>query len=290
MERNLQRRKQKKLSLSDKLKENNTVTRTVSVIFLILILAGLFAFIIIGLRSYGLFRFPAFLENIFSGESGDDTLIRAEHSGIYDLLPSERAGSVGFALDISLETVRGLIAGINLPDNLHLETTAEYFMDGAVSRTAVMTLWRKGNRYRYNITSNGVLEETYINDGTHEYIRNHITRHSISTDAGANFSFANVPHIKDINYYLDLLESGRIARHRINHGIYENIIMIRYEIEEFGQREYIEISLETGLVLSVRSYVDNILFYRSGTSVIEAYFTGYAPDNTAITDALFRIR
>ena len=285
--------------LRDKLKENNALTQSISVISLILILVGLFAFITVGLRSYGLFQFPAFIENIFfPRDGGGGTFAGAASDGVYDFLPSpsEETENVGFSLDISnlsLEAVRGLIAATNLPDNFHLETKARYFIDAAPTRTVEMSLWRKGDKHKYRLRSNGVYEELYINDGVYEYIRNYITRDSTVRAASTAFSFERVPHIKDINYYLDLIESGEITDHSINRQE-GNIIMIMYEIEALAQRDMITLSLDTGFVSNVRSYIicDNgrpVLFYESTTTVIEWYFTGHEPENTAITSELFMI-
>ena len=281
--------RQKLKRLKDKLQENNTLTQCVSVIFLILILTGLFAFIILGLRNYGLFKLPDFLERMLFGVSGDNALIRPEHSDIYNILGSGRAEPRGFILDISLENARGIISGTNMPDNLHLETTAVYFINGMPSRTVGMSFWRKGDKHRYIISSNGVPQEIYINNGVHEYIRNYITGSWTRRAAGLNFSFNNVPHIKDVNYYLDLIESGEITTYKIERGREENTITITYEIAELNQRDIIRVSLDNGIVLAVRSYVGDMLFYESVTSVIEAYFTGRGPDNTVLTDDLFVI-
>jgi hypothetical protein len=182
---------------------------------------------------------------------------------------------------------------ISLPDNLYIETAAYYYIDGAVSRSVNMSLWRKESKYKYIVSSNGEPEEIYINDGELEFIQNNITgSRSVPRAANPNFSFENVPHISDINYYLDLIDSGRIIYYNISReigGNIENIIEINYKIEELDQHEIIQVSLETGLVLSVRTEAGGVLFYRSETTVNEAYFTGEAPDNTAITDNLFII-
>ena len=280
----------------EKLKENNALTQSISVISLILILAGLFIFITVGLRSYGLFQFPAFIENILFPRNDDDISIIIAHSDFHDLLPSERVETSGFSLDISnlsLESVRGLIAATNLPDNFHLETMAKYFIDAAPMRIVEMSLWKKGDKHKYRLRSNGVYEELYINDGVYEKIINYITGSSTIRAAGTAFSFERVPHIKDINYYLDLIESGEITHHAINRQE-GNVIMIMYEIEALAQRDMITISLDTGFVSNVRSYVicDDgrpVLFYESTTNVIEWYFTGHEPENTAITSELFVI-
>lgn len=284
--------------LREKLRENNALTQSISVISLILILAGLFAFITIGLRSYGLFRFPAFIENMISRDGGGGAMARAAQSDIYGFLASdraERAETHGFSLDLSdlsVESVRGIIAATNLPDNFHLETEAGYFIDGALVRTIHMSLWKKGDKHKYRLMSNGILEELYVNNGAYEYIRNYITGSYTRRLAGTGFSFERVPHIKDINYYLDLIESGRITYHSINRHE-GNVIRIIYEIEILAQRNIINISLDTGFVLSMRSYfrndTDYILFYESATTVIEAYFADNVPDNTALTDGLFVI-
>ena len=288
MEKNLNRQKQKKLK--DKLKENNAITKAIAIISLILILAGLFTFIIMGLHSLNLLVIPEFLQNIFFYGRDDGEQIRADDSDFYDFLSSDRAEPGGFSVEISLETVRGIISVINIPDNLHLETAVKYYMDGGLARTAEMSLWRKDDKYKYVISSGGVSEEVYINDGTFESFENFITRSPpVRRSANANFSFENVPHISDINYYLDLLESGSIIEYRISREIERNIIEITYKIEKLDQREEIEISLESGLVLSVRSYAGGALFYESATSVIEAYFTGGEPENTALSDDIFVI-
>ena len=289
--------KRGRLRLRDKLKEtlqeNNAVTQSITVVFLILILVGLFAFITIGLRFLGLFTFPAFIEYKFFPVNGDPALIISERSDIYDYLTPGINENRGFVVEISLENVRGIISGTHLPDNLHLETTARFFADGAPVRTVRTSFWRKEDKHKYILRSNGTTEETYINNGVYEYIRNHITASSARRAASENFSFGNVPHVKDINYYLNLLYSGEITDYTIHReieeDIEENIIIIEYEIAELGQREVIRISLDTGIVLRVRSYAGGVLFYDSVTSVTEAYFTGHEPEITAITSDLFLI-
>ena len=283
-EKNSSRQKQKKLK--DKLKENNAVTKSLSVIFLILILAGLFTFIIIGLHSLNLLVIPEFLQNIIYGRDADEQ-VQSDNSGIYDVLGSDRTETGGFGVEISLETVRGIISVINLPDNLYLETAAKYYMGGELARTAEMSLWKKENKYKYIINSDG--GEIYINNGVLEFTEDLLTGNVQTRRANPNFNFANIPHISDINYYLDLIENGQIVDYYINRKIDGNIIEITYKIDELDQHEIIWISLETGLVMNVWSYVGDILFYESATSVLEAYFTGEAPGDTVLTDNIFAI-
>lgn len=290
MKKNLIQPRLKKLK--DKLKENNALTKAGSFIFLILIIAGLFTFITLGLRSYDLFFLPPFLENLFFGGDDGDEQPRTDDSDMYDYLNSEALENGGFDLKISLENVRGIISSINLPDNLHLETTVKYYKEGQVSRIEEISLWKKEKKYKYTLKSNGKSEEIYINDGKSEFIENSITRSSTRRSANENFSFESVPHIKDINYYLDLIESGRITDFEIKRNIEENIMIINYIIKELDQNEVIQISLDTGIVLRVESFTENgtILYYESITSVKEAYFTGFGTENTSLTEDIFVIK
>jgi hypothetical protein len=285
------RRQSKKLK--DKLKENNALTKAVSAIALIIIIAGLFALIIVGLRSSDLFRLPDFLENLFFGVNDDGEAIKADDGDIYDYLSADELEGGGFSIEISLENVREIISGINLPDNLHLETTAEYYSRGRVSKRVEMSLWKKEEKYKYTVKSNGEPEELYINDGRFEYIENSVTGSSIRRTANKNFNFESVPHIKDINYYLDLIDGGSIINYEVHRGrgieIEESIIIIIYEIEELNQRERIQISLDNGIVLSVTCEVDGVLYYKSETSVKAEYFTGHEPEINALTDDIFII-
>ncbi|MCL2099165.1 MAG: hypothetical protein FWH24_01855 [Oscillospiraceae bacterium] len=283
--------RQKPKNLKDKLKENNALTKTISVIFLILIIAGLFAFITIGLHSLNLLVIPDFIRNTFFYGSGTGEQTAADDSGIYDFLDSERPDRGGFAVDISLESVRGLISVTVMPDNLYLETTAEYYSDGNAARTVEISLWKKEEKHKYLLKNNRLPEELYINNGVSEYYENYITQNSDvrRAVAGTSFDFASLPHINDINFYLDLIVSGEITDYAINRDIEGNILVITYKTAELGQREEIEISLESGLVLSVQSYFGDVLFYKSVTSVIEAYFTGNEPENTVLGENIFVI-
>ena len=282
--------RQKPGRLRDKLKANNALTRAISAVSLTLIVAGLFAFVLVGLNSLNLLVIPDFLQGIFTYGRDDGEPERPDDSSIYDFLRPERAAQPGgFSAEISLEHIRGIISVINLPDNLHLETTARYYMDGVLARTVEMSLWRKGDKHKYILSAGGEPEQIYINNGVAELIANNITGSSVRRSAAANFSFENVPHISDINYYLSLIESGEVIYYEIKRDTEGNILVLTYIIEEFDQREYINISLETGIVLSVRTEVGGVLFYASGTSVVEAYFTGDAPESTGISASLFAI-
>jgi len=255
-----------------------------------LILAGLFTFITVGLHTLDLLVLPDFVQNIFFYRQDSGEQARTDDSDIYDFLSSAMAERGGFSAEFSLDYIRGIISVINTPDNLYLETVARYYIDGAVSRDAEMSLWRRENKHKYIISSGGELEELYINNGEFEFLENNITGSSRRRVSAANFSFRSVPHISDINYYLDLIELGVIIYYEISREFDGNILSIIYNIEELDQREYIQVSLETGLVLSVRTYVGGELFYANETSIIEAHFIEDTPADTAITDELFVIR
>jgi len=282
------------------LKNNNKITKAISVLSLILIMSGLFAFIIAGLYSFDLIELPEFIQNIFFKTDGSKPGGEKYDGNIYQFMQDyAKTGNddgyiSGFTLEITLENIRGIIANTKLPDNLYLETEAEYYDGGGrISKTEVMLIWKKGGKYRYELSVNSRKEELFINDSKNEYIQNFITRDSLTKAASDTFSFDNIPHIPNINYYLDLLESGEIVNCAVMADRESNIVRIKYANPLLDQRELIEISLDTGIVVYVECSVgdDNDLFYKSRTKIIEAYYDGdrQSKEKTLIRDDLFAV-
>ena len=296
-------KKSEKFSLNSvrlKLSENNKLTKAISVVFLILIMFGLFAFIITGLYRFNLISVPPFIQNIFFKPNGNESTAGIDDKNIYDFLKNNADSEnpdptgEGYYLEYALENIKDIIAGIPLPDNLYLETEAKYYTDGKISRTEEMSLWKKGSKYKYRLIVNTELKETYINDSKKEFIENHQTRSSVTRTVSEAFSFDNAPHIKNINYYLNLLESGEIRSRIIYRYPDSNRTRIKYSIPQLNQREVIDISLDTGIVLKVTSRVgiNDDLFYECETKVIEAYYDGdkQAASKSSIQDSLFEIK
>jgi hypothetical protein len=269
---------------------------------------GLFAFIISGLYRFGLIDselFPKFARRIFfdAGKNSEPETPR-DDGNMYDFLreggtggSAPFGGSAGFSLEITLDNIRDILINLVIPDNLRLETVAEYFsQDGRPgSRTEKMLLWKKGAKYRYSIETDSAPDRLYINDSENEFFEDFTTgdNYARPVSGAFSFSFGGVPHIKDINYYLSLLESGEITNHTIYQNDESNRILIRYFDETLSQREDIIISLDTGIVLSAESFTgENMdLYYRRRTTVLEAYFDGDAQSaaNTQICENLFEI-
>ncbi|MCL2773339.1 MAG: hypothetical protein FWD71_08300 [Oscillospiraceae bacterium] len=282
------------------LRGNNILTKTISIVFLILLVLGLFAFIIYGLYKFNLIEIPAFIENIFHKNNENITETKSDDANIYDYLQNNTESgsdsSGGYVLNISLENIKDIISKIILPDNIYLEMTAKYYTDGKASKQVEMSLWKKNGKYKYTLTVNSKLEEVYINDTKREYIENDITGNKTIKNADALFNFDNIPNIPNINYYLNLLDGSQITDYKIERASGENIADIEYEIPVLNQRETIYFSLDTGIVSSVKSYVkegDNeSLYYECETYVKEAYYNGdkQGGDNTAISDSMFLIK
>ena len=286
-------------AIKSALSKNNKFTAGISFLFLFLIMFSLFAFIITGLYRFGLIELPAFIQNLFFKTDDDEPEAEKDDKNIYDYLVQnepenyESAGE-GFVLEISLDNVRDAIAGTKLPDNLHLETEAYYYTDGKISKTEEMALWKKGEKYKYLLRVNSVPEESYINDSKNESIENFVTESQLKRAATASFSFENIPHMPNINHYLDLLEGGQITDYHITQNSdFENIVEIRYSLPQIDQWELIYISLDTGIVLEVRSYfgAHNDPYYRCVTNVNAAYYNGdtQAEAQAQIDDELFMI-
>jgi hypothetical protein len=282
--------------IKSKLGENNKITKTISVVFLILIMAGLFAFILTGLYLFGLIEFPEFIQNLFFPREESVQEIHGDDRNIYDYLrDAENSGGflnpAGFTLEFTLENIREVISQITLPDNLYLETTARYYTNGGVTRTEELSLWKMGDKYKYTLSLNSAHEETYINDSMNEQIENHRTGHTSKRSASGRFSFDNIPHISNINYYLGLLEGGEITDFSIKQNSEANTLLIEYGLPELNQREEIYISLDSGLVLRLVCRVgdDGELFYESSSAVREAYFDGdeYSAQRSLIHEGLF---
>jgi len=289
--------------------ENNKLTKTISILFLCLIMSGLFAFILTGLYFFDLLpEFPEFIQSIFFKTAGNLSEPDKDDGNFYDFLqygssgdnnggPESSASDHGFTLEITLDNIKDVISRTKLPDNLHLETKADYYTNGHISRTEEMILWKKGEKYKYTLAVNSVPEESYINDSRNELIENFMTDSRLKRTAPEAFSFDNIPHISNINYYLDLLEKleiGEITRvfaHRNNES---NILEIRYSIPDLEQHQLIYISLDTGIVERVVTRVGEHydLFYESVTIVWEEYYDGdtQSQERTSIHDSLFYIR
>jgi len=269
----------------------------VSFAFLFLLMFGLFAFIITGLYRFGLIEIPAFIQELFFKAGKEEPEAEKNDKNIYDHLkkiPGEaNGGGGGFVLEITLENAREAIAGTKLPENLHLETEAHYYTDGKITRTEKMTLWKKGGKYRYLLSVDSVLVESYTNDTRDELIENHSTGSRLKREAAPSFSLGSIPHMPDINHYLDLTGGGEIKNYIIRQDD-ENIIEIRYDLPQMDQYELIHISLDTGIVLWVRSFAltHGGQFYECKTKVNAAYYSG-AEQSVAsvasIDDTLFLI-
>ncbi|MCL2095336.1 MAG: hypothetical protein FWH10_00360 [Oscillospiraceae bacterium] len=286
---------------------NNILTKTISIAFLFLIMFGLFAFIITGLYRFGLFEFPQFIKNIFFTSDGGETPLGGDGLNFYDILRpgdssqtgGENNGDEGFVLEITLDNIREVISQTRLPDNLHLETVARYYINGVITRTEEMLLWKKDKKYKYTLAVNDIIQESYINNSETELIENFNTGGRLRKSSPEAFSFDNIPHIANINYYLDLLErleSSELANVWSRQDRDANIVEIKYIIPGSEQSELIEISLDTGIAMRARSYAGEHydLYYESVTSVIEAYYDGdILPDTSGgilIRDSLFDIR
>lgn len=287
-----------KNSLKSLISENNRFTKLLSVFFLALIICGLFAFIITGLYRFGLFEFPEFIQNIFTKQNGAEKDPVKDDGSAYEFLreygesDNENARE-GFSLEITLENIKEAAQIVKLPDNLHLETEANYYTGGKISKTERMSLWKKGAKYKYILTVGSIAEESYINNGKNEFIENFITGDKIKRTAPKAFSFESVPHISDIGYYLELTESGEISDFAVFQNTDSNTALIEYSVFELNQREVIEISLDTGIVLKTECRIGELdeLYYESSVKVIEAYYDGdeLSAEKTAIHDILFEI-
>ena len=274
--------------------ENNRLTKTISVSFLILLMSGLLAFIITGLYGFGLIDFPEFIKTMFLGPEDAGPGPEKGGADIYGAL-REQGGEEksGFVFGLTIENVREAIKRAWLPDNLHIETYARYYTDGKEARTEEMSLWKKGEKYKYTLAVNSKPEESYINDAKYELIENFATGSRYRRLAPALFSFDNIPHTANINYYLDLLESGEITGFSARRSSESEIIEIEYSIPELSQTELIYIAIDTGIVERKEVYAGarRELYYVSETKIIEAYYDGGPqPEITAITDSLFETK
>ena len=277
--------------------KNNGFTKAASFMFLFFAMIALFTFIIAGLYRFGLVELPEFVQNLFpKANSGDGAKTEMDDGDIYNALKNSVApdGEAGFALEISAENIREMIAGLKLPDNLHLETTAHYYKNGAILRTEEMSLWKKGSKFKYILNVNSVPEESCINDAANERIENFATKSVLKRAAAPEFSFDSIPHAQNINHYLDLIESGEIMRYSIKQNSDSNAVEIKYRLALLDSWELIYISLDTGIVSEVRSYAgrQNDQYYDSKTKLIAAYYDGdeQSAALSPIEDSLFEIK
>lgn len=288
--------KSKTGSLKSIIGENNKLTKAISVMSLFVIMFGLFAFIIVGLYRFDLIDFPEFIQNLFFKTDSDEFENEKDDSNIYKFLhDNDEKDDDDFNGGYTLEITKDIIANTNLPDNLYIETEANYYdINGNITRTEEMSLWKKGGKYKYILTVNSRPEESYINDTKNELIENFVTGSRLTRPAVGEFSFDNIPHIQNINYYLNLLESGEITSYSLRQNSNSNIIRIKYSVPELDQRELIDISLDTGIVLYVECTAgkNNDWFYKCVTTVNEAYYDGdgQAEAKTSIKDSLFEIK
>ena len=259
-----------RFSIKESIGKNNKLTKAISLLFLVFVMLGLFAFIIIGLSRFGLIEFPQFIHDLFWA-----------------------ADSGGFTVEVTLENIRELIAGAKPPDALHMKMTANYYINGQVSRTEDMSVWKKGDKHKYTLSVNGAAFESYINDSKNEQIENFATGDKLKRKPAAAFSFDNIPHMPSINYYLGLLESGEITDYSITQNESSNVAEIKYELAKLDQWEIIHISLDTGLVQSVRCYTGRgELYYECAAIVDAAYYGGDAGAEAAMPfgDELFEVK
>ena len=283
--------------------ENNKITKAISVLSLILIMSGLFAFILIGLYRFGLIEFPAFIQNIFFKTDDGDSEMGKDDKNIYDFLRNKSESDdggydfnsgdeAGYALELTLDNIKDIISKTKLPDGMYLEIEANYYDDGKISRTEEMSLWKKGDKYKYILKVNSVLTESYINDSKMELIENFITGgEPLKKAATPAFSFDNIPHVSNINHYLNLLESGKIENFSMRPDNDSNIAHIKYTIPQLNQYELIDISLDTGIVELLICYTMELgdRYYESVTTVKEIHYDGDG-QKTSINDSIFEIK
>ena len=289
----------KSKSIKSIISKNNRITKAISIVMLVLIMFGLFAFILTGLYRFGLIEIPEFIQNIFFKTDGGDSEIGKDDRNIYDFLRSSPVKSGGednngYVLEITRENIQDIISKTKLPDNIYLETEAHYYDGDIISITEEMSLWKKGGKYKYILTVNLQPEESYTNDSENELIENFRTDSKSVKAASPAFSFNNIPHISNINYYLNLLDNGEIENCSVYQNRDANIAHIKYSVPELNQWELIDVSLDTGIVLRVRCFTGehNDLYYECETTVIEEYFDGDTQSEaaTVILDGIFEIR
>jgi len=274
------------------LSKNNKLTRGLSILFLAFVVLGLFAFILTGLYRFDLIEIPEFIQNLFFPKDEDAQEPEKDDGAVYAFLRQNGAEAAESAVfEITLENIRETLSQTQLPDNLYLETEARYYTAGVIVRTENLSLWKKGGKYKYTLTVNSELEQSYTNDAQYEYIENFKTGSRIKKNASSAFSFDNIPHIQNINYYLDLLESGEITGFSATRKSEPDAVEIEYTIPELSQRELIYIYLDTGVVGRVYTESQGVLYYESETAIIEAYYDGgQMPEITSIQDGLFEIK
>ena len=287
-------------SIKSALGKNNKLTAGISFLFLFVIMFGLFAFILIGLYGFGLIELPVFVQNLLFGANGGEPEAEKDDKNIYDYLAQNSGpenygseGGLGFVVEITIENVRDAIANVKLPDNLYLKMEARYYINNEISRTEEMTLWKKGEKYKYLLSVDSVLEESYINDSKYERIENFATGGGASVRKASAFSFGDIPHMPDINHYLGLLEGGEITSCEIIQNDDSNVVQIEYVLPQINQRELIYVSLDTGVVLEVCSnaYGDNSDKHYQCVTTGFAYYDGdkQAEAIAPIQDSLFEI-
>ena len=286
-----------------KLNEKNKLSSAVLLILLVLIIGGVLCFMIFGLRHFELMQFPKFIEDLFYKSDNAEVQIINDDRSIYNFLTAkednpeddinteEIAANEIYEFNITLENIREVLENIVLPDNIYIESRAEYRYKNEVSKIVETSLWKKGEKYRYLVKVNSINEILYVNDGKREYIKDFTADTSVTKESDELFSFVNIPNIPDINYYLDLIEDTEITNYTsVEADDNENIARIKYRIPELDQRENIFISLDTGIVLAVRSeHGQNITYYEYNATVKEAYNDGAEIAKTEIVNSLFVI-
>lgn len=285
------------MKINLKLGEKNKFSSAMLLIFLVLIITGVLSFVILGLRHFNLFALPQFIEDLLFRRHESAIEEKNDDRDIYNFLesenPSDEPEGYVHMFDVTLENIREVIDNIVFPENIYILSRAEYYYKDSVSKIMETSLWKKGEKFRYFLTVNSRREDLYINDGTNEYIQNYVSEKNVTRKADELFSFKDVPHIQDISHYLDLLESAEIVSCAVVRysDSYDNVAHIKYRIPELNQRENIYISLDTGIVLEVRSYYGNgnELYYKYIADVREAYNDISQVQRTAIDDDLFVI-
>ena len=287
-----------------KLNEKNKLSSAVLLILLVLIIGGVLCFMIFGLRYFELLQFPQFIENLFYKSDNAEVQFINDDRSIYNFLTGteednpeddinaeEIAADEIYEFNIALENIREVLESIVLPDNIYIESRAEYRYKNEVSKIVETSLWKKGEKYRYLVKVNSINEILYINDGKREYIKDFTADTIITKESDELFSFVNIPNIPDINYYLDLIEDAEITNYTsVEADDNENIARIKYKIPGLDQRENIFISLDTGIVLAVRSeHGQNVTYYEYNATVKEAYNDGAEISKTEIVNSLFVI-
>jgi hypothetical protein len=248
--------------LINRIKHERKMTR-LSVISLVLVIAVVFAALIIAMFNTGLLELPPFIQEIFVKDAGDASPgLPDDIKLLYDAL-NNGGDEIIIAHDITGEDVEKAIASTPVIDSYTAEIRTTVF-SGNDRLVRLIKLQKKGEKYRAEIfDADSKLEKVIICDGERVYISaDQSAKNGVLYNVGENFTMEDTVGIPGTDYIRRLIAQsvGKADYSMASSGL-ESLYLAEYALDEhYTEKAYF--SLRYGLVVRLESEDDLNPAYR----------------------------